>query len=95
MSQAYQREEQNNHRLEELASKLSSLRNVTNDIHARASDYSMIDQASDSMSELMTSVKGSAVKLTRSIQAGHPIMKMVGLALAIFFLFYMLYKFFG
>lgn len=40
---AYQREEQNNTRLEELASKISSLRSVTNDIHAQASDYSLID----------------------------------------------------
>lgn len=40
---AYQREEQNNTRLEELASKISTLRSVTNDIHAQSSDYSLID----------------------------------------------------
>ena len=43
MSQAYEREQQNNSRLDELASKVSALRGVTIDIYDNARDQHVID----------------------------------------------------
>jgi blocked-early-in-transport protein 1 len=43
MSQAYEREQQNNNRLDELASKVSALRGVTIDIYDNARDQHVID----------------------------------------------------
>ncbi|EDU49448.1 snare complex subunit protein [Pyrenophora tritici-repentis] len=43
MSQAYEREQQNNSRLDELASKVSALRGVTIDIYDNARDQGVID----------------------------------------------------
>ncbi|KAI0608960.1 snare complex subunit protein [Pyrenophora tritici-repentis] len=46
MSQAYEREQQNNSRLDELASKVSALRGVTIDIYDNARDQGVIDSTS-------------------------------------------------
>lgn len=43
MSEAYERERQNNARLEELSSKVSALRGVTIDIYDSARNQEMID----------------------------------------------------
>jgi hypothetical protein len=43
MSDAYERERQNNSRLDELASKVSALRGVTIDIYDNARDQHVID----------------------------------------------------
>ena len=43
MSEAYERERQNNARLDELASKVSALRGVTIDIFDDAREHSVID----------------------------------------------------
>jgi len=43
MSEAYERERQNNARLEELSSKVSALRGVTIDIYDSARQQDMID----------------------------------------------------
>jgi hypothetical protein len=43
MSQAYEREQQNTSRLDELASKVSALRGVTIDIYDNARDQHVID----------------------------------------------------
>lgn len=43
MAEAYERERQNNSRLEELASKVSALRGVTIDIYDNARDQHVID----------------------------------------------------
>ena len=43
MSEAYERERQNNSRLDELASKVSALRGVTIDIYDNARDQTIID----------------------------------------------------
>lgn len=42
----------------------------------------------------MSSVKGSASKLGRSLKAGHPVWRTVGIALAIVILLWFLFKFF-
>ncbi|KAH6865684.1 hypothetical protein BKA58DRAFT_442457 [Alternaria rosae] len=47
MSQAYEREQQNNSRLDELASKVSALRGVTIDIYDNARDQHVIDSTSN------------------------------------------------
>lgn len=91
-SQAYQHEEQNDARLKELSNKISLLRGVTNDIHAQASDHSLIDATSDSFSDMATSLKGSADRLLRSAKAAHPIFKTAGLAIFVILLLYTLYK---
>lgn len=43
MSEAYERERQNNARLDELSSKVSALRGVTVDIYDQASSHSLIE----------------------------------------------------
>ncbi|KAI5778184.1 hypothetical protein EDC01DRAFT_623196 [Geopyxis carbonaria] len=45
MSEAYERERQNNSRLDELASKVSALRGVTVDIYDNARDHEIIDHS--------------------------------------------------
>uniref|UniRef100_A0A060T376 ARAD1C35090p n=1 Tax=Blastobotrys adeninivorans TaxID=409370 RepID=A0A060T376_BLAAD len=92
-SQAYQREEQNDNRLKELSSKISALRSVTSDIHDYASEHSLIDQTTETMSSMLTSVKTTAMHLTRSATAGHSTFRMVGLALLAFFIIYTLFRF--
>ncbi|CDO52191.1 similar to Saccharomyces cerevisiae YKL006C-A SFT1 Intra-Golgi v-SNARE, required for transport of proteins between an early and a later Golgi compartment [Geotrichum candidum] len=91
-SQSYQREEQNDRRLQELSTKISLLRNVTNDIYAEAQDQSYIDSAQESMNKLFTSVKTSSGRLLRSAKAGHPVFKTAGLAIFIILLLYFVYK---
>ena len=44
MSATYERERQNNARLDELASKVSALRGVTIDIYDQARNHEVIDQ---------------------------------------------------
>ncbi len=43
MSEAYERERQNNSRLDELAGKVSALRGVTVDIYDNARNHELID----------------------------------------------------
>jgi len=45
MSESYERERQNNSRLEELAGKVSALRGVTIDIYDNARDQGVIDSS--------------------------------------------------
>lgn len=47
------------------------------------------------MSTLFTNMKTSSTRLARSITAGHPIFKTVGVALAIIIGLYFLFKVFG
>ncbi|KAI4620228.1 uncharacterized protein J4E87_006417 [Alternaria ethzedia] len=81
MSQAYEREQQNNSRLDELASKVSALRGVTIDIYDNARDQHVIDSTSDTFSSFGTSLKGSATRLTRMASSGNKvaILKLAGI----------------
>ncbi|KAI4638435.1 hypothetical protein J4E93_009988 [Alternaria ventricosa] len=81
MSQAYEREQQNNSRLDELASKVSALRGVTIDIYDNARDQHVIDNTSDTFSSFGTSLKGSATRLTRMASSGNKvaILKLAGI----------------
>jgi len=81
MSAAYERERQNNSRLDELSSKVSALRGVTIDIYDNARDHAVIDSTSDTFSSFSTSLKGSAGRLGRMAQQGNKvaIMKLAGM----------------
>ncbi|OAL44731.1 hypothetical protein IQ07DRAFT_592022 [Pyrenochaeta sp. DS3sAY3a] len=90
MSQAYEREQQNNSRLDELASKVSALRGVTIDIYDSARDQHVIDSTSETFSTFSTSLKGSASRLTRMAQSGNKvaILKLAGIIVAAVVLLY-------
>ncbi|KAF2825409.1 hypothetical protein CC86DRAFT_371089 [Ophiobolus disseminans] len=73
MSQSYEREAQNNSRLDELASKVSALRGVTIDIYDSARDQHVIDSTSETFSTFSTTLKGSATRLTRMASSGNKV----------------------
>ncbi|KAK9456678.1 hypothetical protein V1511DRAFT_494995 [Dipodascopsis uninucleata] len=91
-SQAYDREAQNDGRLNDLASKLSSLRQVTQDIHTQASDTSFIQASAEAFSNLSTSIKRSSSRLARSSTVSLPIYKTVFLILAAVLFVYIIYR---
>ncbi|ROT36259.1 hypothetical protein SODALDRAFT_335337 [Sodiomyces alkalinus F11] len=96
MSEAYERERQNNARLEELSSKVSALRGVTIDIYDNARSQEVIDNTSDTFSAMSTSLKGSAGRLGRMAAAGNKvaILKLAGLIIGPLILLYYLLKLF-
>lgn len=73
MSEAYERERQNNARLEELSAKVSSLRGVTVDIYDHARAHEVIDNTSDTFSSMSTQLKGSAGRLGRMAASGNKV----------------------
>lgn len=87
-------EHQNDDRLHDLAGKLASIRQVTNDIYTSASDHSIIDSATETFGGMLGSVRSSGARLARAARAGHPVFKTVGMALAIILLIYMLLSYF-
>ncbi|KAL1976156.1 hypothetical protein VTN31DRAFT_2438 [Thermomyces dupontii] len=70
MSEAYERESQNNALLNSLAQKTSALKSVTIDIYDNARNQETIDQTSEVFSNLSTSLQGSAGRLTRAARQG-------------------------
>ncbi|KAL2886767.1 Protein transport protein sft1 [Ceratocystis lukuohia] len=86
MSEAYERERQNNERLNDLSAKVSALRSVTVDIYDHARSQDVID----------SSLKGSATRLTRMAASGNKvaIFKLSGLIIAFFMILYYLSKMF-
>ncbi|KAI1106545.1 hypothetical protein F4804DRAFT_300349 [Jackrogersella minutella] len=93
MSEAYERERQNNARLEELSAKVSSLRGVTVDIYDNARAQDVIDHTSDTFSSMSTQLKGSAGRLGRMAASGNKvaILKLSGILIGTFLvLFYIL-----
>ncbi|KAK0514936.1 hypothetical protein JMJ35_002315 [Cladonia borealis] len=84
MSDAYDREQQNNSRLDELSSKVSALRSVTVNIYDNARDQNVIDNSSEVFSSLGSSIKGSAGRLGRMAQQGNKvaILKLSGILIA-------------
>ncbi|KAL8797797.1 MAG: hypothetical protein Q9195_000149 [Heterodermia aff. obscurata] len=81
MSDAYEREQQNNSRLSELSSKVSALRGVTVDIYDNARSQDVIDNSNEIFSSMSTSIKGSAGRLGRMAQQGNKvaILKLAGI----------------
>ncbi|KAJ6261283.1 hypothetical protein Dda_3952 [Drechslerella dactyloides] len=65
MSEAYERERQNNARLDDLAGKVTSIRDFTINIYNQASDQRLIDDNNDTFANMGNSVKNTANRLTR------------------------------
>ncbi|KAJ5164274.1 uncharacterized protein N7500_006104 [Penicillium coprophilum] len=84
MSDAYEREQQNNALLNSLSSKVSALRSVTIDIHDNARDQDTLDHTSDVFSSFSTNLKGSATRLTRMAKQGDSVavMKIAAMCVA-------------
>ncbi|KAJ9192639.1 hypothetical protein DTO166G4_9204 [Paecilomyces variotii] len=81
MSEAYERERQNNALLDSLASKTSALKSVTIDIYDNARDQQTIDNTSEVFSSFSTNIRGSASRLTRMARQGDKVavMKVAGI----------------
>ncbi|KAL1861261.1 hypothetical protein Plec18167_002957 [Paecilomyces lecythidis] len=81
MSEAYERERQNNALLDSLASKTSALKSVTIDIYDNARDQQTIDSTSEVFSSFSTNIRGSASRLTRMARQGDKVavMKVAGI----------------
>lgn len=94
MSDAYERERQNNARLEELSAKVSSLRGVTVDIYDNARAQDVIDNTNDTFSSMSTQLKGSAGRLGRMAAAGNKvaIFKLSAIIIGIFLVLYYIWK---
>lgn len=94
MSEAYERERQNNSRLDELASKVTALRGVTIDIYDNAREQDNIDSATGTFSTMSTQMKGSAGRLTRMAASGNriAILKLSGILIGIFIFLYYAYR---
>ncbi|WPG98312.1 Hypothetical protein R9X50_00110000 [Acrodontium crateriforme] len=73
MSDAYERERQNNSALFELQSKVSALRDVTIDIYDNARDHRVIDSTSETFSAAGTSLAGSARRLVVMASQGNKV----------------------
>ncbi|KAI1649362.1 uncharacterized protein F4817DRAFT_313912 [Daldinia loculata] len=94
MSEAYERERQNNARLEELSAKVSSLRGVTVDIYDNARAQDVIDNTSDTFSSMSSQLKGSAGRLGRMAASGNKvaILKLSGILVGAFLILYYILK---
>ncbi|PSK53389.1 hypothetical protein B9Z65_8944 [Elsinoe australis] len=90
MSDAYERERQNNSRLDELSGKVSALRDVTINIYDNARDQGVIDSSNEVFSNFSTSLKGSAGRLGRMAQQGNKvaILKLAGIIIAVVVVLY-------
>lgn len=90
MSEAYERERQNNARLDELSSKVSALRGITDDIYNNARAHEVIDNTSDTFSTMATQMKGSAGRLTRMASSGNKvaILKLSGIIIGTLLVLY-------
>ncbi|CCC67123.1 hypothetical protein NCAS_0A05650 [Naumovozyma castellii] len=88
-------ESSNDQKLNTLANKLATFRNINQDINDQAvQDNSLVGQISNSFDALANNIKNTSQRLTRTMSSGNSIWKMTGLALVIFFIIYNLMKFF-
>ncbi|KAL2259951.1 hypothetical protein VTK26DRAFT_6188 [Humicola hyalothermophila] len=97
MSEAYERERQNNARLDELSAKVSALRGVTIDIYESARAQDVIESTSETFSSMGTQLKGSAGRLGRMAAAGNKVavLKLSGIIIgSVLVLYYLLRLFF-
>lgn len=90
MSEAYERERQNNSRLDELSAKVSALRGVTIDIYDNARAQDVIDSTSETFSSMGSQMKGSANRLTRMAASGNKvaILKLSAIIIGLFLVLY-------
>ncbi|KAL2264664.1 hypothetical protein VTJ83DRAFT_7174 [Remersonia thermophila] len=96
MSEAYERERQNNARLDELSAKVSALRGVTIDIYDQARSHELIDSTSETFSSMGSQLKGSAVRLGRMAASGNrvAILKLSGILIAVVLVLYYTWRLF-
>jgi blocked-early-in-transport protein 1 len=96
MSEAFERERQNNARLDELSAKVSALRGVTVDIYDNARNHQVLDGTNDTFSTMTTQIKGSAGRLGRMAASGNKvaIFKLAGIIIGIFLILYYAFKIF-
>ncbi|KAG9243884.1 hypothetical protein BJ878DRAFT_422615 [Calycina marina] len=97
MSDAYERERQNDSRLSDLSAKVTALRGVTVDIYDNARAQDVIDNTSDTFSSMSTSLKGSASRMGRMAASGNKvaILKLSGcIVVAVMVLWFTLRLFF-
>ncbi|KAK0641215.1 hypothetical protein B0T16DRAFT_335971 [Cercophora newfieldiana] len=96
MSEAFERERQNNARLEELSSKVSALRGVTIDIYDSARNHEVIDSTSETFSSMGTQLKGSASRLGRMAASGNKVavLKLSAIIIGAFIVLYYLARLF-
>lgn len=89
-SAAYDRERQNNARLEELSAKVSALRGVTIDIYDHAQSQDVLDSTTETFSSMSTQIKGSAGRLGRMAASGNKvaILKLSGIIAGAFLVLY-------
>lgn len=94
MSEAYERERQNNSRLDELASKVTALRGVTIDIYDNARQQDILDSTNDTFTSMSSQLKGSAGRLTRMAASGNriAILKLSGILIGVFIFLYYAYR---
>ncbi|KAI9666110.1 MAG: hypothetical protein M1821_004045 [Bathelium mastoideum] len=85
MSDSYERERQNNARLDSLANKVSALRGVTVDIYDNARDHTLIDSSTETFTSFSQSLRGSAGRLGRAAQSGNKvaILKLSGIIIGV------------
>jgi len=97
MSEAYERERQNNNRLSELSAKVTALRGVTVDIYDNARAQDVIDNTSDTFSSMSSSLKGSAGRLGRMAASGNKvaIFKLAGMIVGVVLLLWLLWRLFA
>lgn len=89
-----QSEANNNSKFDELSSRLSTFRNITQDIDNIARDDSIITQLNEQVSRIYDNIRDSSHGLTRAMQSGNSVWRYVGMALGIFFIIWMLTKLF-
>ncbi|KAF2211493.1 hypothetical protein CERZMDRAFT_59866 [Cercospora zeae-maydis SCOH1-5] len=93
MSEAYERERQNNDSLNSLSAKVSALRSVTIDIYDNARDQHVIDSTSETFSTMAGSLQGSSRRLITMAQSGNKVavLKLAGIIIAAVVLLYWMY----
>ncbi|KIW49106.1 hypothetical protein PV05_10817 [Exophiala xenobiotica] len=90
MSDAYAREEQNNALLSSLSQKTSALKHITLDIYDNARSQETLDNTNEVFSNMSTSIRGSAGRLTRMAKQGDKmaVLKLAGIIVVVLLVVY-------
>ncbi|EXJ95171.1 blocked early in transport 1 [Capronia coronata CBS 617.96] len=90
MSDAYAREEQNNDLLSSLSQKTSALKHITLDIYDNARSQETLDHTNEVFSNMGTSIRGSAGRMTRMARQGDKtaVLKLAGILIVAVLLVY-------
>jgi len=85
MSDAYEREQQNNDLLNSLSQKTSALKHITLDIYDNARSQETLDNTNEVFSNMSTSLRGSAGRLGRMARQGDKmaVLKLSGIIIAV------------